>query len=230
MCLISPRTFHSVKHGQATSFHPAVPRESTHPRSSSTLQSLDTPGQFYYPAPTVLDRRHALHHGRPPRSQRYGYHATRRVQLESSRRPTPSVSRLPTRPSAPFNRLSNKPRALQQSTFHATTVVAKREHTISRPTRIARPHSRQRYHQTCLNHLSRAPQYRVCLWSLVPSTIGLIPMVEVHLGENVRGLAVTRMGNRALAVACALSTIRLKEYTIRGSLLRRVAATSLDIL
>ena len=55
-------------------------------------------------------------------------------------------------------------------------------------------------------------------------------MVEVHLGENVRGLAVTRMGNRALAVACALSTIRLKEYTIRGSLLRRVAATSLDIL
>ena len=55
-------------------------------------------------------------------------------------------------------------------------------------------------------------------------------MVEVHHKEDVRGLAVTRMGNRASAVACALSTIRLEEYTIRGSLLRRVAATSLNVL
>ena len=62
------------------------------------------------------------------------------------------------------------------------------------------------------------------------STIGLIPIVEVYYKEDVRGLAVTRIGNRALAVVYALSTIRLKEYTIRGSLLRRVVVTFLNIL
>ena len=64
----------------------------------------------------------------------------------------------------------------------------------------------------------------------LPSTIGLIPIVEVHVKENVRGLVVTRIGNRALAVAYVLSTIRLKEYTIKGLLLRRVVVTSLNIL